>query len=514
MSGQVITLRALCRRLAEHWPLMAGVFLLVLGSVGVWTVATAPRYQGKAVLRIMEQNGESPLAQRRAVLPGGGLLGLGRDELDTEIGILKSRRLAEAVVDSLSLMWELQRPVTSRRAVVELVQAGDPGLEGRIELEPGDGGNYTVWAKKRGAARFSLGTARPGEPLAWGGYRFRLVPFPPDSLPRKVTLKIVRRDLAVRKLLRSVRVRRQEGGSRLVEVSYLHPDRELAAAVVNSLVREYRWYKRTVEHGEAAFRAEELRAQADRYRRELTWAEEALGVFQRIHSLVSPQEQISQEVRRYSEVRIRLDAVEMERRALKEILALVDREAESSERGKEAYRRLMGYPAFLSQQALADLLMSLVSLENERSQWLMRRTEENEDVRRVQVRIHELEAQIRRLGEDYLDNLDAQAEAAQASLQELESRLQGYPSVEVEFLRLRRNRDMLSEAYLMLDREARMAEVEKNLLLEGIRVVDSAFVPHEDDPAYPKVWIQLLLGAGLGAALAVLAALMRGLWDE
>lgn len=514
MKEEVITLRVFVRRLAERWLLMSGIFVAVVMGVGLWSMATVPRYEGKAVLRIMDPPGESSLARRMAALPGGGVLGLGRDELETEIGILRSRRLAEAVVDSLFLMWELKKPPTLRRLVLDILQGGNPELEGRIELRSGEQGLYEISGKKRQGDRIFLGRVRAGDTVAWEGYRFRVVPSHPDSLPKGLRVTVLRRDQAVKKLIKGVRVRRQDGGSRLVEVSYLHPDRELAAAVVNSLVREYRRYKSEVELGEAGFKARELRVQAERYRQELAQAEEALRAFQEAHSLIAPEQQVEEEVRRFSEGRVRLDALEVEQRALREILSLVDGRVASSQRGKEAYRQLMAYPDLLSQQALAELLMSLVNLENEKSLLLLRRTEDNEDVQRIAARIAEVEDQIRRLGEDYLENLGAQAKEVQVTLQELESRLQKFPEVQVAFLRLQRNRQMLSEAYLTLDREARMAEVEKSLLLEGIRVVDSASVPHKDDPAYPKLWVQLLLGAGLGAVLAVLAALLRGFWEE
>ena len=77
-------------------PIVVGT--LVFALVAVWTLTATPRYKSSATLRIASSaSSASPLLDQLQSVPGIGLMGLGRDELETEIGVLRSKRVAESV---------------------------------------------------------------------------------------------------------------------------------------------------------------------------------------------------------------------------------------------------------------------------------------------------------------------------------------------------------------------------------------------------------------------------------
>ena len=51
-------------------------------------------------------------------LPGASLLGFGRDELETEIGVLRSDRISDAMIDSLALFVQLETPAGNRARIL------------------------------------------------------------------------------------------------------------------------------------------------------------------------------------------------------------------------------------------------------------------------------------------------------------------------------------------------------------------------------------------------------------
>ena len=495
---------------------MAGVGGAVFLGIALWTVFATPRYESTAVLRIMDQQRQMGLPDALGSLPGLDLMGFSRDELETEVGILRSWRIAGAVVDSLGLMVHVSRPHGLRREVLRVERLGDPDRQARFDLEPGPDGRFGVTVKVPDEPRRGMDPLSPGDRLEWEGYRLVLA----DSLRElegasKIRIEIVPWYEAVDDLRDDLDISRQEGGSRLVEVSYALPDRELSASVVNSLVREYVGYKRAADRADARYTAGELRVQVAEEGERLAAAEEQLRRYQEENLIVAPEEEATQQVRRLAQLQLAEDALQVERRALGDLLSLIDERAATSgsDRG-QAYRQLATFPSLIANGAIQELLVALLELENQESELLTRRTAENADVRQLAGRISEVEAQLYRLGSDYRESLDQQLASTASAMDELNSLLAVLPEREMEYLRLFRERTVLTESFLLLEQQLKIAEVEDAIRSEGVRIVDEALVAHEDDPVFPKPGVMLFLGFMLALASAVLAAVLRDLWDD
>ncbi len=513
--GDSMTLKELILSVSRRWLLVGTVWGSVIALVLIWTFVATPLYQSTAVLRIIDQQADMGMAQQLGDIPGADLLGFGRDELESEVGVLRSWRLTEAVVDSLALTVEVKKPAGIRREVLEILSVGDEEWEGKLTLRHEGEGSYSVKVKEPRESARDLDPIAINDILEIEGYRLRLSSELLEDLPPKIRIDILLRYQAVDELRDDLDIRRQEGGSRLIEISHTIPDREMAAATVNSLVAEYTAYKTDTEHSEALYTVMELREEVEDYSNRLASAEEVLRAYQEENRIVAPEEEATQQVRRYAEILIQRDGIDVERSSLSQLLALIEVRAGSegnSEIDPRAYRQLATFPTLISNQAIQDLLMGLLELENQRSALLVLRQEENRDVRQLTDRIRELEGQLFQVGTNYLESLDNHLASVDESLENISRELEEFPEREMEYLRLFRDRLVLGEALTLLEGQLRIAEVQDAIRNEGVRVVDIGVVAPEDEPEFPRPLVNLLLAVILGLALGLGAALVRDVW--
>src|SRR5690606_15148844 len=189
-----------------------------------------------------------------------------------------------------------------------------------------------------------------------------------------------------------------------------------------------------------------LRDQVEHYEVQLRQAEERLREFREREAVVAPQQAANSQVQRLSE----LDAHKAQLTAERDVLAQLIREAAASagtDQGSAAYRKLAAYPEFFRNPAVQNILSSLVQLENERSQLLVKRTAENVDVRGLTNRIHDLEQQLYRTATNYLGSLEEQIAAVDRTLAQSAGRASQIPRVQTEFVRLTREVELLDEIY-------------------------------------------------------------------
>ena len=513
-EGDLLSLREITQRVLRHWLSMATVGGAVFLSVAIWTLVAAPRYESTAVLRIMDQQNQMGLPDALGSLPGMDLMGFSRDELETEVGVLRSWRIAGSVVDSLGLTVRVTRPKGIRRQILRVERLGDPDRQARIDLERSPDGSYSVRVKEPDEPRRLLDSLAPGEQLEWAGYTVSLADTLGGGEVSKIRIEIVPWYEAVDDLRDDLDISRQEGGSRLVEVSYELPDREMSAHVVNALVREYVAYKRAADRADSRFTVGELRIQVAEEAQRLADAEERLRSYQEDNLIVAPEEEATQQVRRLAQLQLAEDVLQVERTALADLLEIIDDRASATngDRG-QAYRQLATFPSLISNGAIQELLVALLELENQESELLARRTADNSDVRQLSERIAEVEAQLHRLGNDYLESLSQQMASTAVAMDELNTLLAILPEREMEYLRLFRERTMLTESFLLLEQQLKIAEVDDAIRSEGVRIVDEGLVAHEDDPAFPKPGVMLFLGLVLALASGVLTAVLRDLWE-
>lgn len=506
------------RALARRWRLVAAAPVATALLALAFVFLVTPRFQAVTTLRLVEDEGALGGTLAGAAAQGGGGLGFlasltGRGvPLYTEMAVLSSRGRVETLVEELGLRVEVRTPARTPRARV-LAEAVTPldGPEGTVELVRQSDGAFRVSARLLeardpfrvvGSERFverDLGSVRPGEPLALDGARLVLASGAGEH--ERIELRLLPRDRAVEGVEGALSVTRPQREADVVQVVLAWPDPELAAEGANRLVAAYLAYREETRVGQARRTSAFLATQLDSLRAELAAAEESLRRFREARDVVSPEAQVTAEVTRLAELKGRRDLLQAEREALARLVA----ELEAGPGEGVGDRRLAFFPTLLQSQATAELLRLLGDLENERSQLLDRRTAEARGIQLMDARIREIEAELRTAARTYLQGLDDQVGALDAALDGFQGELARVPEVEMEYVRLRRHVELLTELALFL--ETRQTEAELNAAKEGVGayVLSRARPPQEPVSPRPALTLVLavLVGLALGAAGAV-----------
>ena len=508
------TLRDLFRRVLRRRMLLLAISLGVLAVVTAWTFLATPRYRSAALLRIDSKNSSPAIPDALKDIAGAaGGLGLGKDELDTDIGVLKSSRMLDATIDALALTVLVTKPADDRERVLRARILDSTDVSGTLTFTRRVDGRYDLTPAELEEAGKLPATMAAGDSVRVGSVMLAL----PENLraagPPKIKVRLLPRYQAQARIEKRLTIRKQEGGSRLVEVAFEDPDRRLAAAVIARLVREYVSYANAVDQVESGSRLDSLRSAVATTHVQLTAAEDQLRAFQSRSRLIVPDAQAEQQVKRIAAIDARNDAVRIERNALERLLTLI-RERSRGGADPTAFRQLATFPSLISNRAIQDLLQSLIDLETKRSTLTVTRTNENVEVQQLSSRIAELDSQLYRLGTQYLESLDQQMTSTDRAVSTLNDTLDQLPANSLQYLRLLRERTILNETYLQLVKQVKLSEIQDLLRNEKVRVIDSPHVANADDPVFPRKGVQLLLGALLAITLSLAVGIGVELWSE
>jgi polysaccharide biosynthesis transport protein len=512
--GSELSLRELPRAFRRRWLLFVQVVGGVIAVVMLVTLLLPPSYESEASVRVRSDRpslgeglaggGAEALGDALPMAGAFSLPGLEGADVPTEIGVLGSRRILEAVIDSLSLHVELSRPWREFRTdVLRVIEAGEDAPRGIYSLRLAGDGSYTVSARGTDDPVALPERVEIGQPFRVGPMLLLLEPDLAGDPPSLVRFRVQPFRRVVRSIRREIQIERDDTGSRLIVIQYRHKDPRLAQAMVNGIVDFFMDYSLSVSTSDSRREARILAEQVEWYAERLGDVESRLQRYQEQERIIAPDEQALQQVRRMAQIRVATDAMEVEREALADLLRSVSEAAGDDGARGAAYRRLATFPSFIANNAVQQLLTTLTNLENERSALLVRRMEGNLDVRRVQERIGEVERQIFTLATDYLESLDTHLVSSRETLGRFGAEAAELPAVELAYARLVRERRLISEIYLTLHARMVEAQVQEAIDDARVRVVDLGVV--EDRPVFPRPGISLLLSTLLGLMLGTFA---------
>ena len=491
--------------------------LLILACVAASLLAAAiallvvrPRFESVATLRIISEDRGGGFLSGLPEVADLALPGMGGGEIDTEIGVLRSRRIAEAVVDSAGLQVEVHRPHAGRDSVLRVIGVSRDTRGGKFTYALSDDGVYRLTSYDSESRERPPERLVPGQPAEVGGATVAISPVATTAGYDRIAFEVHPFHRAVETLEDDLVIEKQEGRSELVEVRYRAHHPTLAAAVVRAVVDTYVEYTTATSHLDLRRRVATLNDQVDAYAIQLREAEERLRAYREQQRIVDPEEQATQQVRLAAEITAAREEAIIERQALLSLLEEV-REP-SGQRDPNAHRKLAAFPAFITNLGVQAILESLNEYENERSELLVQRTPANADVQRLDARIAELEGQLDRLAVDYLQSLDNQIAAANQSLDRFGVEVGTLPLRELEFARLLREQQLLNEVYLELQTRLKEAEVQYAIAPDDVREVDAASVPVE--PVFPRPLVTIILATVFGTMVGVAAAVGREAVDS
>jgi tyrosine-protein kinase Etk/Wzc len=463
--------------------------LVVTLTVGL-TLWQHPLYEARTTLRIEDD--------RTASHPGDLLAALRAPAtIETESEVLRSRSVAEDVVDSLALNVQVRDPRAARRGDVFRT------LRATAEVVPG---TYVV---RRDADRFDVrapdgreahGTY--GTPLALAGVIVD-VKRPAPTSATSVALSVVAAGAAAAALRDALKVSRPQANGAIVSVTYQNTDPVLASDVANAVTRSYIARRNGFQRQQAHAAIEFLQTQVQTIGGELQQAERALEQFRRAKFVIEPQTQANEQVRRLAELRARREELAAQRSQLRALLARTRLPAESA----GTWADFLGAPSLISSPATSGLVQQLSSLEAERARLLTWRTTADPDVAGTERTIRVLRARLAELVASQLAGLDDGARSVDTALARFDATLAQVPQVELEYARLRRQVDLDTQLFTLLQTRLKESQISEAMEIANIQVVDPAIVPTA--PVGPRRLFNLLFGVAGGLLLGALVALVR-----
>lgn len=499
------------RTAVRRHPLMVvGVPLLLLALTTAFVMIVPPVFEAHTSIRIDEERAGVPVLEALESLSSGS-------GVQTEMAVLQSRSLAEDVVTELELQARLDAPARALRS--ELfgalrVSRDAPGAEYVFRRE--DDGAFRVTGRietpadptrpfaRATAEERAFGTAEVGRPFELEGVRLMLAPAAADH--DEIALSVAAFEDAVEEFQKELRVTRPDREADVIVAAWRAGDRELVRDATNALARRFIERRQEVQSSQARSTVRFLAVQLDTLEAQLRSAEEEIRAFREANQVVSLEAQADAQVERLAELQAQRDQLDNEREALSELMERI-RSAPEDPSEPSPYRRLVAFPTLLRNQATSELLRLLGEQENERAEMLIRRTPEDRDVRVLTARIQEIESQLHSIAATYLEGLEDQVASINRTLALFEDTLARVPAREIQYARMKRQVDVLSDIYTLLQTRRKEAEIAASVEDVSVRVVDPALLPRE--PVRPRPLLSLLLAGIVGVAVGLGGALAR-----
>src|SRR5690606_12298940 len=217
-----VDLQQILNLLSARRRLILAIMVLSLGAGALYAFKATPIYEATTSVRIDEEKSNLPVLDILKTLSSGS-------QVETEMQVLRSRTVAEAVVDTLALQVEVVSPKrVPRSRVLARVEASRATAEANYRLRREGEARFTVVDASTGQR---LGTFAVGEPIALGGAI--LVLAPGAVLHDEILIRVRTFEEAVERLRKAVRVTRPVRDATIVEVEFRGGGPELVRGLPN-----------------------------------------------------------------------------------------------------------------------------------------------------------------------------------------------------------------------------------------------------------------------------------------
>lgn len=507
-DGQ-LRLRDVVNLIRRNLLIIGFITAAVLGSTGWYVWSTAPVFEAQATIHVDQERNAIPELQFLSSVIRGS-------DVETEMALLRARNLAEATVDSLSLQAQVLEPKgVSRAGLFSVLTVGRAAQSERYTFARQDDGRYRV----TDASGNEVVVIARGEVVLFNGLRLALTevdPTPPgrSAFPDEIVLRVHSFYEAVKDLQDRMNVGRPFREASVISVSYVGLDPRLVRDVPNTVATLYIEDRRDNKKTEATSTVDFLQSQIDAYTDQLRQAEDNLLAFQQGQQVVNLEAEGSEQVRRLVQGQAERDDLAGNLTTLEELLRQIDaaRDSDDMEASRDAFRRLAGFPTFLQNQAVTELMTNLNQMEADRTEMATRRTPNHPDMVGLQRSIQQLEDRLYQLARNYRTNLENRLGTMNESLDRFGSELERIPEKAVQEARLTRQKAVLEEVFTLLQNRLKEAEIAQAVEPGDVRIVDQAILPIR--PIRPRRARSLALGLLFGLILGVAVAGTRDYLDE
>ncbi len=451
-TAPILDLAVYWRLVRKHRFLILGCFLGVLAIGAALTLLMTPIYTATATLQINRE--ADRVFNSESVRPSESLV-QGEEFFQTQYGLLRSRSLAERVVESLGLA------------------SSDASLKAMgVEPPPATGSAAAQASRRRAAA---LGTVRGG-----------------------LSISPVR-------------------GSRLVAVGYDHPDPEVAARIANGFAENFIQANLDRKFESSSYAREFLEERIAQTKDRLESAERQLVAYAANHQIINisePNEDgsvggSSQSLT--SNNLVALNSALGEARAARVAAEERWRSARTS--------ALMTLPEVLQNPTIQRLTEQRAVLDASYQQKLSIYQPDYPEMLQLKAQIEEAEGQIQTIASNIRSSIQSQYEIAAREERSLQRQVTGLTGDvldlrdrSIQYNILQRELDTTRTLYEGLLQRYKEVGVSAGVTANNISIVDEATPPSA--PSKPNLFLNIALSAFLGLGLGLVAALVLEALDE
>jgi polysaccharide biosynthesis transport protein len=498
LDGDSVDVKSVLALLRRHLFFILAVTLLVSGATAYVVLSKRAEYQASALIRLKDVRG----ALTAGIGDAGGLqqmmMGRMTDPLLSEMEVLRSRAVAERVVDGLGLRLRSRDPAFSPSLIGD-AWVDDSVLPDTIAL---------AFAPEKVTA--STGTARAeaayGAPVQLPGIRFTVREQPAVA---RADLAVVSREVAVGWLLAGLSARQREM-TNVIDVHFTTGDPEYSARIVNSAINHFQSLNQTLAQEQSHRRRVFIEDQLASTDSAMAEVQLELSAFRRREQVYSSREQFAAGQTTLMGLDVRREELEAERRMLESLLARATSATASPSRGSESLRALVSAPGIASNPVVTGLYTRLVQYETVLDSLTTGRlasSANHPDVQRYTALTTTARADILAAARSHLEAVRARVQTLDELKQRATTELQGMPDAEAEEVRLVLQMETVKRIGEQLREEYQKARVTEVVEAGQVEILSPAVVPERPVPQRRK--LKLLLGTMVGLILGASGAFLR-----
>lgn len=520
--GVLSSIPAALSELRRRWKLATLAFLLVLGPVLAYALVAVPQYTSRGVLQVSAQGGlasANPLME----LASGGT----STQVNTEVQIITRRDFLASVFKGLRL--HVVDPNEPRRVATDLSvsMAGQSPVDERlrrvrdaleqIEVAPelynplslrltmADATSYSVVVDPEGdEPRVHEGVV--GELLELGDAKLLFAEAPMEP-GKSFDVMLLGDGLLLDRLVPRLTVAAL-GTSReptnLVRISFMHPDRHTARAVVQGIMDQYMVQSLNWQTQGASQSAGFVRERLQSVRADLSSKENALSTFAEAEHAVQLDTQARVTIENSAEIesaRLQLDL------RAQVLGSLAGRLRKSGRAGNADLTASM-----VDDPVLTGAIGALTEAETKHATLAATLTSDHPKLAELETKIKLQQKTVARLVKTARGNLGAKRAELDRRLAQTNEALASYPEKELQLARLMRDVEVSQRLYAFLLEKAQEAEILEASTTTDKRTVDNASLPHKR--AAPNRTKLLATGAAFAMVFAFAAVYLARVFQR
>uniref|UniRef100_UPI0010F789E8 GumC family protein n=1 Tax=Hydrogenophaga sp. 2FB TaxID=2502187 RepID=UPI0010F789E8 len=467
-SEDRIDLKAVWRVIAKYkWTLVGVTALCTVGAL-VYTLRITPQYRSSVMLQI-DRNAQKVVGFNTEVEVDEGPLA-DQLQLRTQIELLKSRSLAERVIKDMGLY----KPEASPTPATDTNAAAEQGSADPVKQISG------FFGALLGNLRTLFGPAQSD----------------PATLSRTGTVAQFSKSLSVEPVR----------NSRLVQVSVLNPDPELAANIANNVAKTFMASNIERKLESSLYARQFLEEQIRQTKAKLEESERVINQYAKKNEILNLGDKGSAATQTFVDFSAALGKAQQDRIRAETLYNQVKLNPESA-------------PQAVTNEAIRAYKEQRAKLEAEYAKNQAVFKPDYPAMVQARAQIADLEARIKTEVNNILSSIQAQYLAAKKTEDQIQSKVASSRSEvltvqdrSVDMNLLSRELDTNRQVYDSLLQRLKEVSVTAGITANNVSIVDQASVPLF--PASPNVKANLGLGVLLGMFLGMLVALLREQFDD